>query len=98
MKTSFFMLGCFYLVICSYVQAMDYGKCGSGKQILNIRKLSISPYPIRLREKDAQVSVDVQLYEDIPAGARIHIKAWKITKLFAWDISLPSPCFLSIGW
>ncbi|GBO30512.1 hypothetical protein AVEN_226915-1 [Araneus ventricosus] len=29
MKTLLFMLGCFYLIVCSYVQAIDWDKCES---------------------------------------------------------------------
>ncbi|KAF8792811.1 uncharacterized protein LOC129969704 [Argiope bruennichi] len=95
MKTLFF--ACFCLIICSYVQAIDYVKCGSGKQILNLKELRINPDPIRLSGKNALISIDAALNEEIPAGAKIHIKAWKVKKIFAWDIYLKAPCLLAIG-
>ncbi|CAL1264336.1 unnamed protein product [Larinioides sclopetarius] len=97
MKNFLFILGCFCLIICSYVQAITYDKCGSEKQILTIRKLQISPDPIHLSGKNALISVDGTLHEDLPAGARIHIKAWKVKRIFAWDIYLNAPCVIPVG-
>ncbi|GFR15978.1 ML domain-containing protein, partial [Trichonephila clavata] len=79
----------------------------SEKQILTIRKFSISPDPIRLSGKDITISVDAQLHEDIPEGARMKIKAWKcpayldgryIFQLLAWclwDVMLNIVSFLT---
>ncbi|GBM91753.1 hypothetical protein AVEN_154656-1 [Araneus ventricosus] len=97
MKNLLFILGCFCLIICSYVQAIDYDKCGSGKQILTISKLQISPDPIHLSGKNALISVGGELHEDLPAGSRIHIKAWKVKRIFAWDIYLAAPCVVPVG-
>ncbi|GBN51531.1 hypothetical protein AVEN_195576-1 [Araneus ventricosus] len=94
MKTLLFMLSCFYLIVCSIVQAIDWDKCGSGKQIIQLWKLRISPDPIHLSGKEARVSVQADLYEDIPYGARVHIKIWKVTM---GGIYIPGPCFLPTG-
>ncbi|CAL1264370.1 unnamed protein product [Larinioides sclopetarius] len=96
MKSSLFMFGCFYLMICSYVQAIDWDKCGSGKQILQLWKLKITPDPLSFSGKTGIVSFQADIYEDIPAGASIHIKIWKV-KWIGWDIYIQAPCFLPTG-
>ncbi|CAL1264372.1 unnamed protein product [Larinioides sclopetarius] len=60
---------------------------GSGKQILQLWKLKISPDPISF-SRNAQVSVQADLYEDIPYGARVHINIWKVTMGFVY---VPAP-------
>ncbi|GBN51279.1 hypothetical protein AVEN_197969-1 [Araneus ventricosus] len=96
MKTSLFMLGYFYLINCSFVQAIDWDKCGSGKQILQLWKLRVSPDPISLRGNNTRIWLQTDIYENIPAGARIQIKIWKVRKIF-WDMIFKAPCFLPTG-
>ncbi|GBM42175.1 hypothetical protein AVEN_182945-1 [Araneus ventricosus] len=73
-------------------------RIGSKKQIINIKKLSIYPDPIRLNEKRFNISFDVQVEEDIPSLSRIHLQAWKIRRgLLGFEWNLPAPCSLTIG-
>ncbi|GFR15979.1 ML domain-containing protein [Trichonephila clavata] len=97
MKGLYFVLAYLCLILNSYVSAINIEKCGSEKQILTIRKFSISPDPIRLSGKDITISVDAQLHEDIPEGARMKIKAWKVSSIFGWKIYLPAPCLVPMG-
>ncbi|XP_055939819.1 uncharacterized protein LOC129969322 [Argiope bruennichi] len=96
MKTYFIFLSlCF--IDGSIVQAIIYEKCGSEKQIINVRKLKITPYPVRLSENYAKVSFDLQVKEEIPTASRVHLRAWKIKRIFFIDVRLPAPCMLPIG-
>ncbi|GFT30305.1 ML domain-containing protein, partial [Nephila pilipes] len=70
----------------------------SGEQILTIRKFKISPDPVQLSGKSITLSIDAQLHQDIPAGARMKIKVWKVSSIFGWKIYLPAPCLVSVGW
>ncbi|KAF8792817.1 Diacylglycerol kinase iota like protein [Argiope bruennichi] len=69
----------------------------SEKQIINVRKLKITPYPVRLSENYAKVSFDLQVKEEIPTASRVHLRAWKIKRIFFIDVRLPAPCMLPIG-
>ncbi|GIY38357.1 hypothetical protein CEXT_382471 [Caerostris extrusa] len=73
------------------------GTCDSGRQILNIKKFSISPDPVHLTAKEVTISMEAQLAEDIPTGARIQVKIWKVTWIFGWKIYIPAPCVLPFG-
>ncbi|GFR16075.1 ML domain-containing protein [Trichonephila clavata] len=97
MKDLYFRLGCFYLMLNAYVNAINYEKCGSGKHILTVRKLSVSPEPIQLSGKDIRFSIDAELLQDIPAGARMIIKAWKVINIFGMKIFIAAPCISPLG-
>ncbi|GFT44058.1 ML domain-containing protein [Nephila pilipes] len=97
MKSFYFSLGCFYLILNSYINALNYEKCGSGKHILTVRKLSVSPEPIQLSGKDITFSIDADLHEDIPAGARLKVKAWKFVNILGMKVFFAAPCVVPMG-
>ncbi|CAL1264371.1 unnamed protein product [Larinioides sclopetarius] len=96
MKTLLFMLCCLYLISCGFVYAIDWDKCGSGKQILQLWKFRIFPVPLRLKGNNTQIGLQADLYEDMPDDARIQIQVWKVRKIF-WDMIFKVPCFLPTG-
>ncbi|GFT05116.1 transposable element Tcb1 transposase [Trichonephila clavipes] len=77
--------------------ALEGDQQGSGKHILTVRKLSVSPEPIQLSGKDIRFSIEAELLEDIPAGARMMIKAWKVINILGIKIFIAAPCISPMG-
>ncbi|GIY22555.1 hypothetical protein CEXT_780381 [Caerostris extrusa] len=56
----------------------------------------MTPDPIRLSAKQIEVTAEGEIQEDIPSGARIQVKIWKVIPFFGWK--LPAPfCVLPMG-
>ncbi|KAF8792810.1 uncharacterized protein LOC129969270 [Argiope bruennichi] len=80
------------------LSVLKFEKKGHGRQILTIRKLTVSPYPIRLNRGSIKLSLVAEIHEDVPADIRIYYKAWKVKHLpFGLKIHIPAPNLLPQG-
>ncbi|GBM50997.1 hypothetical protein AVEN_21118-1 [Araneus ventricosus] len=81
------------------LSGLKFEKKGNGRQILTIRKLTVSPYPVRLSRGSIKLSLVTEIHEDVPDDIRIYYRAWKVKHLpFGLKIHIPAPNLLPQGW
>ncbi|XP_071036778.1 uncharacterized protein [Parasteatoda tepidariorum] len=74
-------------------------KCKTGKgykSIITVGKFSVKPEPISL-SRNVTVSGNLILHKDIPEGALLKTKFYKVKYLLGLPISIPVPCVFGYG-
>ncbi|XP_015924846.2 ganglioside GM2 activator [Parasteatoda tepidariorum] len=71
--------------------------CSKGyKSIVTIDNFSLKPDPISL-SRNITVSGNIILHEDVPDGALVKAKFYKVKHLFGVAVSIPVPCVFGYG-
>ncbi|GFY57194.1 ML domain-containing protein [Trichonephila inaurata madagascariensis] len=70
-----------------------FEECTGKLRIANVGKFEISPDPVNLR-KNMTVTMDLDILRDVPEGAMLKTRYYKLKRVFGVNIDVPIPCLL----